>query len=125
MVPVHAFTRAENERRRPIIEEYATKKDILERRIENMKKATASVGKKGAAPVTSDDVTMLQRELSDLERDAVDYINLVSDDTTTEVLALNMEKNGEKMGLVSSEGGIFNTLAGLYSGGIAIFDIFL
>ena len=125
MVPVHAFTRAENERRRPIIEEYATKKDILERRIENMKKATASVGKKGAAPVTSDDVTMLQRELSDLERDAVDYINLVSDDTTTEVLALNMEKNGEKMGLVSSEGGIFNTLAGLYSGGIANFDIFL
>ena len=122
MVPVHAFTRAENERRRPIIEEYATKKDILERRIENMKKATASVGKKGAAPVTSDDVTMLQRELSDLERDAVDYINLVSDDTTTEVLALNMEKNGEKMGLVSSEGGIFNTLAGLYS---ANFDIFL
>lgn len=37
------------------------------------------------------------------------------DDVTVEVLAKIMEQNGERIGIVSTEGGVFNMLAGRYS----------
>ena len=124
--PVHEYTREENERRRPQVEDYRTRKDMLQRRIESMKKAATSSSKaKTASPVTLEDIEMLHDELADLEKGAIDYICLVADDITMEALASIMAANDEKMAIASSEGGIFNTLAGLYTGGVVSMDIFL
>lgn len=126
MAPVHEYVREENESRRSRVEEYRTKKDLLERRIESMKKyATGGRRAKDDAATTADDVMMLYRELEDLEKGAVDYLCLVADDITMEALASVMVANDEKMAIVSSEGGIFNTLAGLYTNGMVSMDIFL
>lgn len=126
MSPIHEFVKAENERRRTQVEEYQTRKDMLQRRIESMKKtATSGRRAKSGEQATTEDVMMLYRELEDLEHGAIDYLCLVSDDITMEALASVMEANNEKMAIVSSEGGIFNTLAGLYSNGVANMDIFL
>lgn len=46
-------------------------------------------------------------------------------DVTPEHLGVIMKENNEAMGLLSDEGGVFDVLAGLYSGGKANLDIFL
>lgn len=108
------------------MEAYRTKKDLLQRRIESIKKYTTS-GKKAKNESLSaeDDIRRLQEELADLEKDAVDYISLTADDITMEALTSKMAANGEKMALISSEGGLFNVLSGLYTGGIPNIDIIL
>ena len=42
-----------------------------------------------------------------------------------EALVSKMVANNETMALVSSEGGIFNVMSGLYSGGMVNIDIIL
>ena len=55
----------------------------------------------------------MQQELNELEE--VAPIRLVVDDVTMEVLGKLMEQNNERIGIFSTEGGIFNILAGRYS----------
>lgn len=126
MAPIYKHQREENERRRARVEEYRTRKDLLQRRIESIKKTSTS-GKKAQTESlnAADDIMMLFRELEDLEKDAIDYISLTADDITMEALTSKMVANGEKMALVSSEGGLFNVLSGLYTGGISNIDIIL
>lgn len=126
MNPVYKFQQEENERRRAQVEEYRTRKDMLQRRIESMKKSATSGRKaKNDSPATVDDIMMLYHELEDLEKEPVDYISLTADDITMEALVSEMAANHETMALVSSEGGIFNVMSGLYSGGVVNIDIIL
>lgn len=126
MAPIYRYQREENARRRARVEEYRTKKELLQRRIESIKKISTS-GKKAqtASLNAADDIMLLFRELEDLEKDAIDYISLTADDITMEALTSKLVANGEKMALVSSEGGLFNVLSGLYTGGISNIDIIL
>ena len=126
MEPVYEYQAEENERRRPLVEEYMAKHDMLEGRIVSMKKAAISGRKaKGGPEPTVDDIMTLHRELEDLEKGAVNYLSLTADDITMEALASKMAANGERMALVSSEGGIFNVLSGLYTGGIGNIELIL
>lgn len=126
MTPVYRYQHEENERRRPHVEEYNTRHDMLQSRIESMKKSASSGRKaKNDSPATVDDIMLLYRELEDLERGAINYVSLTADDITMEALASEMAANHETMSLVSSEGGIFNVLSGLYSGGMVNIDIIL
>lgn len=126
MTPVYRYQHEENERRRPHVEEYNTRRDMLQRRIESMKKSASSGRKaKNDSPATVDDIMLLYREMEDLERGAINYVSLTADDITMEALASEMAANHETMSLVSSEGGIFNVLSGLYSGGMVNIDIIL
>lgn len=50
---------------------------------------------------------------------------LRADDVTAETLASRMAENDERMAIMSSEGGFFDTLAGRYSGGVANLDLVL
>lgn len=123
MDPVYQYERDENERRRPAVEEYRAKRDMILRRIESLKKmATSGKNAKNTPAPTTDDIMLLYRELEDLEKGASDYIHLTADDITMEALVSKMASNGEKMALVSSEGGIFNVLSGLYTGGKGSFE---
>jgi putative DNA primase/helicase len=53
------------------------------------------------------------------------FPQLLTDDITPEALQNLMEDHGERMSILSSEGGIFENMAGLYSKGKANFDIHL
>ena len=123
--PVYAFEKEENERRAPLVEEYRTKREVLAKKIANLKELAAKPTPSKGEPVTLDDITELQYELADLEREAVKPLRLLADDTTPEALASLMAVNDGKMGIVSDEGGVFDILAGKYSNGKANMDVFL
>lgn len=122
--PLHAFEKAENERRAPLVEQYRTKKAILEKRISCLKELAGKPTKKGEA-VDLDDITELQYQLADLEREAVKPLRLLADDVTPEALVSLMAANDGRMGIVSDEGGVFDIIAGRYSSGKVNLDVFL
>ena len=122
--PLYAFEKEENQRRAPLIDEYQMKRDVLKKKIFNMKEAAKPTPKSGKE-INFDDITELQYELSDLEREAVKPLRLLADDTTPEALVSLMAANGGKMGIISDEGGIFDIIAGKYSSGRVNMDVFL
>ena len=69
------------------------------------------------------DLDTLQGELAGLEE--VYPVRLVVDDVTMEVLAKLLSENKERIGIMSTEGGIFNTLAGRYDNNNTVIDIIL
>ena len=104
--PVYAFEKEGNERRAPLVEEYRTKREVLAKKIANLKELAAKPTLSKGEPVTLDDITEPQYELADLEREAVKPLRLLADDTTPEALASLMAVNDGKMGIVSDEGGV-------------------
>lgn len=122
--PLYSFEKEENQRRAPLIDQYKMKKRILEKKIFNLSELAAKPTAKGAA-VDMDDITELQYELSDLEREAVKPMRLLADDVTPEALVSLMAANDGKMGLMSDEGGIFDIIAGKYNSGKVNMDVFL
>lgn len=125
--PIYEYEKEENERRQPQVEEYKTQQDMLLRRIEILKKEIVSIKhRKGVTTSTlMEDLKNTQEELRDLRKGEIDYTALIADDITMEALASKMISNNEKMAIVSSEGGIFNILSGLYTGGVSSFDLLL
>ena len=123
--PVYTFEKEENERRAPQVEEYRAKRRVLQKKIANLEELAAKPTPPKGKPVNMDDITELQYELADLEREAVNPLRLLADDTTPEALASLMAANDGRMGIVSDEGGVFDILAGKYSNGKANLDVFL
>lgn len=122
--PVYEFVKEENERRRPHVEEYNMKRDILVKRIKSMTEAAAKPCKTGGKAVSAESIVELQWELADLEKEPVRLLRLLADDVTPEALVSLMADNGGKMAIVSSEGGIFDIAAGRYSDKLNM-DVFL
>lgn len=91
-------------------------KRILERR----QKTVEDQVSKGKA--TKDDVEKIARELTEYE--VKKPLRLFADDITPEKLASVLSENKGRMALLSSEAGIFDTLAGAYSKSVNI-DVML
>ena len=106
--PLYLYTKEQNIIRGPEIQEYRTKKKILEGAIENL---TTRAAKKGDVEYT--EIAEKQRELDSLK--PVYPVRLTADDVTTEKLVSLMMENKEVMAIISAEGGIFNMLAGRYN----------
>ena len=105
--------------------EAKAKRRVLQKKIANLEELAAKPTPPKGKPVNMDDITELQYELADLEREAVNPLRLLADDTTPEALASLMAANDGRMGIVSDEGGVFDILAGKYSNGKANLDVFL
>ena len=121
--PIYSFEREENKRRKPLVDEYMMRRDVMRKQLANMKEAAAKPTSKN--PVSLDDIARVQDGLTALESNAVTPLRLLADDTTPEALVSLMAANGGRMGLVSDEGGIFDTIAGKYSNGRVNLDVFL
>jgi hypothetical protein len=68
------------------------------------------------------------RIINDLEADLPDVPELprlFCDDATPESLAAIMAKQGERIGIMEAEGGLFDTIAGRYSNGVPNLDLIL
>lgn len=121
---IYDYVREENERRAPLVDEYNMKRTILTKQISGMMDAVAKPTPKGRHPVSTNDIVELQYQLSDLEREKVTPLRLLADDVTPEALVSLMAENGGRMAVVSSEGGIFDIIAGRYSERVNM-DVFL
>ncbi len=119
--PVYDYVKAENERRAPEIDRYQTEKNVL---VSSINKMLESISKPSNKSLTVADVMEKKRELAELEKEAVHPLRLMADDVTPEKLIDLMADNAGKMAIVSSEGGIFDIIAGRYNDKLNM-DVFL
>ena len=113
---IYQFERDANEQNRDAIAEYQIHRNVLEKTVRELEDKVA----KGKA--TMDAVIEARQELEALE--TVRPLRLLADDASPEALTSLLAENGGRMAVVSSEGGIFETLSGRYSQAVSI-DTFL
>lgn len=115
--PIKEWMRRTNEGRRPLIAESKQKYKNLQRRL---KKAESDLENgKGSEAET----IRLANELDSFQK--IKEVRLYSGDTTTEMLASLLQENDERFSIVSTEGGILETIAGRYQNGVANSDLYL
>lgn len=92
-------------------------------------KSIDSIKSKASKPdATDDDRRAAMTEIVRLEESMPPEVippRLWTDDITPERLQNLMADNGERMSVISAEGGIFEVMAGLYSGGKSNINVFL
>lgn len=116
MEPVNHFEFQYNQQNAPAVENSKMQKRVLERR----QKAIEDLVAKGKAG--PEDMEQIAREISAFEE--IRPLRLYVDDITTEKLVSVISANRGRAALVSSEGGIFDTLAGIYTKNVNI-DVML
>jgi hypothetical protein len=109
---------AEAQRLAPEQKRVKSERKTLEARIEALRRKAARPSSNGA----------LMAEIAEMEASLPDVPRLPRlwvQDITPEQLAVVMAEQGERIALLSDEGGIFDILAGRYSKGIPNLDLFL
>ena len=114
--PITAYEAEENKRRAPLIEESKMKLRVLE---QEQKAMESKMAKK--QDVKEEDFLSIASEIAAFK--VMQPLKLYVDDITTEKLSSALSENG-RTAILSSEGGIFDLLAGLYSKNVNI-DVFL
>lgn len=117
--PIYKYMKEENERRKSAITKYQLEKEVLTKKAESIKQAIA----KGNEAYSIDDVMNAEKELSELQE--VKQVRLIADDTSPEALTSLLYQYGGKMSVISSEGGIFDIVAGRYDKKQINIDVFL
>ena len=119
--PLVEWEKSEVERLAPEIKRTAAKRRAMEKRRDKIEKDAANADD----PARRDE---LLREVVRIEEEIPEEIRaprLWTGDTTPERLQGLLVDHGERMAVLSDEGGIFEIMAGLYSDGRANLDIFL
>lgn len=115
------WEKLERDRRRRDIARVNAARAVAKKRIEKLTK--------DAATADSDDAReRLREEISREEQDMPAEIflpKIFTGDTTAETCQGLLVKQGERMAVLTDEPGIFQVMAGLYSGGNASLDVFL
>lgn len=119
MRPVLSFERDVAAELAPEIAKATTRRDIKDRA---HKKAIDQAAKTGDG-LHAHEAEELGAELAGIRLPVVP--RHFADDVTPEKLASLMAEQGGRMGLLSSEGGIFETMAGRYSDGVVNLDLML
>lgn len=115
MKPVNLYESRFNKLHEEEINAYDRRKKILENK---EKKLLNSM--KG---INEEEVKRVQAELAALTPISKLCMNIT--DATPEALTQTLLSQGEKMGLLDGEGGVFDTISGVYTNGKANIDVFL
>lgn len=107
--PIYQYEAAENSRRQPQIE-----KD--EAQLRTWKNMIERYEKSGKAREAAE----LRLKYKELEHNRIKPLRLLADDVTSEALTTLLANNGGVLTIISTEGGLFDTLAGRYSNEISI-----
>jgi hypothetical protein len=99
-------------------------KRILDKRLRDLEEKLAKL------PPGSDEALVTQHLLNDTIADLAQHAHtpsgrLLADDATTEALGVALAEAGGNIAVISSEGGIFDRMAGLYSEGQINLDLYL
>jgi len=120
--PLSSWEENKRDELKPEIIAAKTKKDNQDERVKSLRKGLANL------KIKPDDKQAFQTEIEEIEANSIlipKNPRLFADDVTPEQLAVLMSENNDKLALLSSEGGIFGTMAGRYSKGVSNIDIFL
>lgn len=116
--PIKEWVKRKNADLRPEIAENEQRLRNLQNRLSQAEKDL----KRGKA--TEEETIRLAQEIAAFER--VKPVRLICDgDVTTEQLAVLLQDNGEHISVVSTEGGVFDTIAGRYNHNIVNSDLWL
>ena len=121
-VPLVAWENEQAELHKDEIREVKFKRDINQRRIDQLKQLAAK------PDTESTDREAYLREILEIDNSTPDELHvprLWADDVTPERLQCLLADHNERMALLSDEGGIFEIMAGLYSNGKANLNVFL
>ena len=122
--PLFAFERELGEDAAPEIAKRQTELAILEEELRLTKAKAARTEEPDKKLAFIDKAKKLSDELVQLP--TIPHPRLLADDVTPEKVASLIAEQGGRMGIMSSEGGIFQTMAGRYSAhGEANLDVFL
>ena len=121
LAPVLLWEAKEKEKMASEITEADTLRAINQRRIERLQ----GEGAKEDSPVRRGELVREIAELHEQTPEAKLPKRLFTGDTTTERIQQMFVEQGGKMAVMSTEGGIFTVMAGMYSGGEAYVDVYL
>ncbi len=112
--PVEKFQKAYNNAHALDFAEYTSKIELLEK--------WRSVAIKKGDEITLKDC---DKDLLALKQNPIYPVTFSLDDVTPESLANEMYRNGNRMGILASEGAVIDILTGIYSGGVSNISLFL
>jgi replicative DNA helicase len=114
--PLRDYELAEGERLQIEIAQARSRREVAEKRLDKLKAKLANEDDRDASLVLQSDVNDLtERLLTDPDFLVPIAPRLLMDDTTPEKLAAMMTDHDGRMGVLSAEGGIFQTIGGRYS----------
>lgn len=117
--PLHQWEKEQAELLQPQIEAAQRKRETEELRLKELQKRFAKETDSEKAEALNDEIEgMILTEVPVTPR-------LLAQDITPEHLGALMAENGEKMAIISAEGGIFDTIGGRYNRGTPNLDLFL
>ena len=111
MRPVEEFQEHYNKIHAPEVEAYKTERAYLENKRAKALKTDLQTAK------------AITKQLASLEKKHESVLNV--SDATPEALAMEMYRQGGKIGIIDDEGSVFDVLSGIYSNGQANINIFL
>ena len=107
--PIYQYERKENERRRTLMENEQVKLNSLKKQVETLERD----GKNEKA-------SKIRVQYRSIEQNQTKPLRLIADDTTPEAMTSLLANNNGMLSIITTEGGIFDTLAGRYSNTISI-----
>ena len=111
--------------RRALLE---SERKIAESKLKTHEARVSDIRRRAAKEKDEQAAQELEEQIAELELKAPTVPpqpRVFTSDVTTEHLATMMGENGESMAVIASEGGIFATMAGRYSSGVANIDLYL
>lgn len=121
--PIYEYQRACQESMSSIIRQTENKRRILEKRLDKLQKQAAGKDDPRERELI---ISQCNDALTEMEASPVPKKPVFSvDDVTPEALGQLMADNGERMAILSAEGGIFKIISGLYTSGQSNIDLFL
>jgi hypothetical protein len=119
--PLREWEQREHARLAPVIAEQESVRKTAEQRVQYLRAKAART----EDPTERHQIPREIKEIEDQLKATQPYPLLTTDDCTPEHIATLLSKHGEKLAVVSDEGGIFDIVAGRYSKGVANMDVFL
>jgi len=107
---------------KPETAESQAQRDVLEQRLQAAKRRAAT-GKEHERKAATPEVADLARSLAEFQ--VLRIPRLLAGDATAEAVSSLLADHGGRMAVMSTEGGLFETLAGRYSQGILNIDVYL
>jgi hypothetical protein len=118
--PLLAWEHSQAMMMKEVIQQKESERKTIEARVKGLRDK--------AARASGADFQTLKQEIADVETSLPEtptLPRLCTQDVTPERLGALMAENGERQAIISDEGGIFDIIAGRYSGGIPNLDVFL
>jgi len=120
--PLTMWEKEQEEKTKPEIKRVNHVRDLNQKRIDQLK---AKAAKPDVASSDREECLKVIMQIEDETPDEIKAPKVWTDDVTPERLQALMADHGERMALISDEGGIFEVMAGLYSNGRANVNVFL